>query len=99
VDNADEPYAVALAAGLQGQFLETTTQLADLVRNTLVGVFKRTMPEEERLAETKRALQRTFQALRIEVNNEFGCARPLSGDLARLSETGWTRGDHELSFR
>jgi 16S rRNA (cytosine1402-N4)-methyltransferase len=72
VDNADEPYAVALAAALQGQYLETTTQLADLVRQTLAGVFKRNMPEEERLAETKRALQRTFQALRIEVNDEFG---------------------------
>jgi len=71
-DNADEPYAVPLAAALQGQYLETTTQLADRVRQTLGGVFKRTMPEEERLAETKRALQRTFQALRIEVNNEFG---------------------------
>jgi 16S rRNA (cytosine1402-N4)-methyltransferase len=72
VDNADEPYAVPLAAALQGQYLETTTQLADLVRRTLAVAFKRTMPEEERLAETKRALQRTFQALRIEVNNEFG---------------------------
>jgi 16S rRNA (cytosine1402-N4)-methyltransferase len=72
VDNADEPYAVPLAAALQGQYLETTTQLADLVRQTLAGVFKRSMPEEERVAETKRALQRTFQALRIEVNNEFG---------------------------
>ena len=72
VDNADEPYAVPLAAALQGQYLETTTQLADLVRQTLAAGFKRTMPAEERLAETKRALQRTFQALRIEVNNEFG---------------------------
>ena len=71
-DNADEPYAAPLAAALQGQYLETTTQLADLVRQTLAGVFKRTMPEDERVAETKRALQRTFQALRIEVNNEFG---------------------------
>jgi 16S rRNA (cytosine1402-N4)-methyltransferase len=71
-DNADEPYAAPLAAALQGQYLETTTQLADRVRQTLTGVFKRTMPEDERVAETKRALQRTFQALRIEVNNEFG---------------------------
>jgi 16S rRNA (cytosine1402-N4)-methyltransferase len=72
VDNADEPFALPLAAALQGQYLETTTQLADLVRQTLAGVFKRSLPEEERVAETKRALQRTFQALRIEVNNEFG---------------------------
>jgi len=71
-DNSDEPYAVVLAAALQGQYLETTTQLAELVRQTLTGAFKRSMPEEERVAETKRALQRTFQALRIEVNDEFG---------------------------
>jgi 16S rRNA (cytosine1402-N4)-methyltransferase len=71
-DNADEPYAMVLAAALQGQYLETTTQLAELVRQTLTGVFKRSMPEAERAAETKRALQRTFQALRIEVNDEFG---------------------------
>lgn len=71
-DNSDEPYAVVLAAALQGQYLETTTQLAELVRQTLTGAFKRSMPEEERVAEIKRALQRTFQALRIEVNDEFG---------------------------
>jgi len=72
VDNSDEPYAVVLAAALQGQYLETTTQLADVVRLTLAPTFKRSMPEDEKLAETKKALQRTFQALRIEVNDEFG---------------------------
>ena len=72
VDNSDEPFAVPLAAALQGQYLETTTQLADLVRRTLATAFKRSLPEEERLAETKKVLQRTFQALRIEVNDEFG---------------------------
>lgn len=72
VDNADEPYAVVLAAALQGQYLQTTTELADLVRATLALAFKKNMPQAERLIETKRALQRTFQALRIEVNDEFG---------------------------
>ncbi len=71
-DNADEPYAVPLANALQGQYLETTLQLADLVRATVAQVFKRSMPDDERVAETKKTLQRTFQALRIEVNNEFG---------------------------
>jgi 16S rRNA (cytosine1402-N4)-methyltransferase len=71
-DNSDEPYAVELAAALQGQYVETTVQLADLVRTAMALVFKRSMPEEERLVETKKALQRTFQALRIEVNDEFG---------------------------
>ena len=72
VDNADEPYAIPLAAALQGQYLATTTELAELVRQTLRATFKRSMPEEERQAETKKVLQRTFQALRIEVNDEFG---------------------------
>ena len=67
-DNSDEPFAIPLAAALQGQYLETTVQLADLVRAAMVLVFKRSMPEEERAAETKKALQRTFQALRIFVN-------------------------------
>ena len=71
-DNSDEPFAVELAAALQGQYLETTTQLATLIRDTLNATFKRSLPQDEREAETKKALQRTFQALRIEVNNEFG---------------------------
>ena len=71
-DNADEPFAIPLAAALQGQYIETTTQLAALVRVTLNAVFKRSMPQDECEQEVKKALQRTFQALRIEVNNEFG---------------------------
>lgn len=71
-DNADEPFAIPLAAALQGQYIETTTQLAALVRVTLNAVFKRSMPQDECEREVKKALQRTFQALRIEVNNEFG---------------------------
>ena len=71
-DNSDEPYAVELAAALQGQYVETTVQLANLVRAAMEGVYKRNLLPEERAAETKKALQRTFQALRIEVNNEFG---------------------------
>jgi len=71
-DNADEPHAAALAAALQGQFIQTTTQLAQLVRQTLQASLKRGLPPAERAAETKKALQRTFQALRIAVNDEFG---------------------------
>lgn len=71
IDNSDEPFAIPLAAALQGQYIETTTQLATLIRDTLSATFKRSMPPDEREAETKKALQRTFQALRIELNNEF----------------------------
>jgi len=72
IDNADEPFAVPLAAALQGQYLETTAQLAALVRQTLAAALPRKMPEDEREAETRKTLQRTFQALRIAVNDEFG---------------------------
>lgn len=71
-ENADEPFAVPLAAALAGQYLETTVQLAELIRATVALQFKKSMPTDERLAETKKVLQRTFQALRIQVNNEFG---------------------------
>ncbi len=71
IDNADEPHAVPLAAALQGQYLETTTQLAARVRDTLQAVLKRSMPKDEREAEVKKTLQRVFQALRIAVNDEF----------------------------
>jgi 16S rRNA (cytosine1402-N4)-methyltransferase len=94
-DNADEPFAVPLAAALQGQYLETTTQLADLVRQTVQAALPRRMPDAERLVETTKSLQRTFQALRIAVNDEFGvldrmldllpaCLRP-GGRVAILS--------------
>ena len=71
LDNADEPYAEPLAAALQGQYLETTTELAALVRQTLRTALARGMPEADRRAETRKALQRSFQALRIAVNDEF----------------------------
>ncbi len=71
VDNADEPHAAPLAAALQGQFVETTSQLAARVRDTMARVLNPRMAPADRQAETKRALQRTFQALRIAVNGEF----------------------------
>jgi 16S rRNA (cytosine1402-N4)-methyltransferase len=72
VDNADEPFAAPLAAALQGQYIETTTQLAALVSQALRKALKAGMPEAERQIEIKKAQQRTFQALRIAVNDEFG---------------------------
>jgi 16S rRNA (cytosine1402-N4)-methyltransferase len=72
VDNADEPHATPLAAALQGQYVETTTQLAALVREALGATLNPRMLEADRQAEIKKTLQRTFQALRIAVNDEFG---------------------------
>ncbi len=70
-DNADEPHAAALAAALQGQYLQTTTELAALVRRTVAAALGPRLPADEREAEIRKSLQRTFQALRIAVNDEF----------------------------
>lgn len=72
VENADEPHAEPLAAALQGQYIETTGQLAERVRAALIPLFHRSLPQADRQAETKKTLQRVFQALRIAVNDEFG---------------------------
>ena len=87
-DNADEPFAIPLAVALQGQYLETTTQLAALVRTTLSASLNPRMPLEERELETKKALQRTFQALRIEVNNEFAVLDKFLLDLPACLKPG-----------
>ena len=87
-DNSDEPFAIPLAAAMQGQYLETTLQLADLVRATMEGALKRSLPQEERVAEIKKALQRTFQALRIEVNDEFGALDKLLAQLPYCLKAG-----------
>lgn len=87
-DNADEPLAVPLAAALQGQYLQTTTELAELVRRTAQAALPARMPDAERLVETTRTLQRTFQALRIAVNDEFSVLDQFLDDLPACLRPG-----------
>jgi S-adenosyl-methyltransferase MraW len=70
IENADEPHARLLAKKIvnaikKGIPLQTTTELHDLIKNTL-----KTIPNIEE-NDIKKACQRSFQALRIDVNNEF----------------------------
>jgi 16S rRNA (cytosine1402-N4)-methyltransferase len=88
VDNADEPHAAVLAAALQGQYVETTIQLAALVRQAMRSALKPRTSEAERDAETKKALQRTFQALRIAVNDEFAVLDLLLSQLPACLKPG-----------
>jgi 16S rRNA (cytosine1402-N4)-methyltransferase len=67
LENADEPYAQAIARALHGQTVPTTRVLADLIREAL----RSELPEATWKEDSKKSLQRTFQALRIAVNDEF----------------------------
>lgn len=68
-ENADEPYAETIARAIiskrKGTTISTTTQLQIIIKDALKHIPK--ISEEE----IKKSCQRCFQALRIEVNNEF----------------------------
>ena len=88
VDNADEPHAAALAAALQGQYLQTTSELADRVRDCLRSALPPRLPDAERRVEVRKSLQRTFQALRIAVNDEFAVLDRFLNDLPGCLKPG-----------
>ncbi len=70
VENADEPYAQRLARAIvhaeKQMPIETTRQLAAVIEGALSF-----LPAKEQKEEVKKACQRCFQALRIDVNSEF----------------------------
>lgn len=72
VENADEPYAAKIAAEIMKTFrsghkIETTTQLREAIERALSF-----LPDNgEKRDILKKTCQRTFQALRIDVNSEF----------------------------
>ena len=70
IEYADEPHAKVIAHAIisaikRGMDLSTTTQLRDLIKNALKDIPK--ISEDE----IKKSCQRSFQALRIDINNEF----------------------------
>ncbi len=71
VENADEPYAEEIAGEIvstlkKGGKIETTLELRQVIESAL-----RFLPAEEKKEAVKKSCQRTFQALRIDVNNEY----------------------------
>lgn len=71
IENADEPYAKEISKAIiseikKGQEISTTTKLREIIEGVL-----EFMPEAERKEAIKKSCQRTFQALRIDVNSEF----------------------------
>lgn len=70
LENADEPYAEEIARAVIRQRrispIETTTDLRNVIEKALSF-----LPEKERREAVKKSCQRSFQALRIDVNSEF----------------------------
>ena len=71
LENADEPYAEEIARAVvtavkKGNDVSTTTKLKQIIEETLMF-----LPASERAEAVKKSCQRTFQALRIDVNSEF----------------------------
>lgn len=88
IENADEPYADEIARAVakhlkRGQKIETTTQLRQVIEEAL-----RMVPEAERKEAVKKSCQRTFQALRIDVNSEFEVLYEFLGKLPEVLAPG-----------
>lgn len=71
VENADEPYAREISRAIvsyvrKGNKLETTTGLRNIIEEALSF-----LPLKDRKELVKKSCQRTFQAIRIDVNSEF----------------------------
>ena len=70
VENSDEPYAEKIAKAIINErrkgTIDTTTRLREIIEKTLSFV-----PEKERKDVMKKTCARVFQALRIDINNEF----------------------------
>lgn len=71
IENSDEPYAEEISKAVmarmkRGEKIETTTQLKNVIEEALFFI-----PAGERKEAVKKSCQRTFQALRIDVNSEF----------------------------
>jgi 16S rRNA (cytosine1402-N4)-methyltransferase len=71
-ENSDEPFAEQIAVSIieairKGAQITTTTHLKEIIKESL-----NFLAPSNRAEEIKKSCQRCFQALRIEVNNEFG---------------------------
>jgi 16S rRNA (cytosine1402-N4)-methyltransferase len=71
IENADEPHAEAIARAIvseikKGTDVVTTTQLQQIIFDAL-----KFIPSGKRKNEVRKSCQRSFQALRIDVNDEF----------------------------
>ena len=78
-ENSDEPHATALAAALAGKKFGRTTELASAIRTALRGL---------KAEDATLSVRRTFQALRIAVNDEFSALDALLRNLPGCMKPG-----------
>ncbi|MBK6699826.1 MAG: 16S rRNA (cytosine(1402)-N(4))-methyltransferase RsmH [Saprospiraceae bacterium] len=88
IQNADEPHAAIIAKSIIAKMaktkgIETTNQLKEVIAEAL-GF----LPNNNKIDQIKKSCQRCFQALRIEVNNEFGVLEKFLEKLAAVLDTG-----------
>jgi len=87
-ENADEPHAFEIAKAIigvrdRGIDITTTSQLKHIISNALMF-----LPVKERDIEVKKACQRCFQALRIDVNSEYEVLHEFLEKLPEVLATG-----------
>lgn len=71
IENSDEPYAKEISEAViseirNGRAIDTTVRLQQVIGKALLFI-----PADKRKEAVKKSCQRTFQALRIDVNSEF----------------------------
>ncbi len=98
-ENSDEPYCEELAKAItdeirKGNAIDTTTKLREIIGKTLDF-----LPEKEKKETIKKTCQRTFQALRIDVNREFEVLYEFMEKTSGCIATRRKSGNSYFSFR
>lgn len=88
IENSDEPYAEEIAEEVfrtykNGEEIETTFAFRDVIKRAL-----QIVPKGEREEAIKKSCQRSFQALRIDVNSEFEVLYQFLNNLPDLLNPG-----------
>ena len=88
IENSDEPYAAEITAVIMSERrkkheIATTKDLYRVIETALSFI-----PEKDRKEAVKKSCQRTFQALRIDVNSEFEVLEEFLQKLPTVMESG-----------
>ncbi|MCK9574931.1 MAG: 16S rRNA (cytosine(1402)-N(4))-methyltransferase RsmH [Clostridia bacterium] len=88
VANSDEPYARQIAHEIIKQIenglpITTTKQLSQIIADALMPI-----PFDDRKYETKKSCQRTFQAIRIDINKEYEVLKEFLDKLPQVLNKG-----------